>query len=69
MKTKQVLSEKYCESCRHFIKFRCDIFLVRPEAEQRLLCNKAGYREVKHTSANIRIYNNRQGAPNNGDVR
>lgn len=69
MRTKQVLADNYCEACRHYLEFRCDIFNVNPEAEQRLLCDKAGYREIKHTNSSVRTYNNRQGAPNNGDVR
>lgn len=69
MKTKQVLTEKYCIGCRHFLYFECDIFRGSPSDEQKVVCNRAGYRAIKQSASSVRIYSNRQGAPNNGDVR
>lgn len=69
MNTKQVLTEKYCLACCHYLDFSCEIFGTKPSDEQKLVCNRAGYRNIKQSTSSVRIYNNRQGAPNNGDVR
>lgn len=65
---KKVNVEKFCCGCRHHLNFSCDI-LGNLTIAKKAQCYYGGYRETKLPNGGIRRYNNKQGAPNNDDVR
>ncbi len=68
MKTKEIEKPTYCDGCRYFLAHECEILGI-VTIEKKKQCNAAGYRSIKYTQSGTRRYHNRQGAPNNGDVR
>ena len=68
MKTKQVQNKSYCEGCRLYIEFKCEVFDQKPDEQNKALCNLMGFRDIKTSYSSVRIYNNRQGAPDNDDI-
>lgn len=58
----------YCDGCIAFLAHRCDI-LGEVTLEKKKICHTAGYRNIRKSDSTVRHYANRQGAPNNDDVR